>query len=164
VIVTDQSETFARPRIAAGALFLDAAGRVLLVKPTYKDHWDIPGGYATVGESPRAACTREIREELGLTIEPGPLLVVDWAPAEGEGDKILYIFGGAPLGEDELASITLDGDELSTWEFVVADAVAERTPIRLSRRIATAAAASQNGRTTYAEHGVDPAPAGRASI
>jgi len=34
----------ATPRVAAGVLFRDAQGRVLLVKPTYKDGWDIPGG------------------------------------------------------------------------------------------------------------------------
>lgn len=56
----------ARPRVAAGALFLDAAGRVLLVRPTYKRHWDITGGYVGPGESPRAACIREIHEELGI--------------------------------------------------------------------------------------------------
>ena len=29
---------------AAAALFTDAAGRVLLVKPNYRDHWSLPGG------------------------------------------------------------------------------------------------------------------------
>ncbi len=28
---------------AAAALFTDAAGRVLLVKPNYRDHWSLPG-------------------------------------------------------------------------------------------------------------------------
>ncbi len=45
----------ATPRVAAGVLFRDAAGRVLLVKPTYKDGWEIPGGYVERGESPHAA-------------------------------------------------------------------------------------------------------------
>ena len=58
----------ATPRVAAGALFSDESGRVLLVKPTYKKTWDIPGGYVEPGESPRAACIREIREELGLSV------------------------------------------------------------------------------------------------
>jgi 8-oxo-dGTP diphosphatase len=45
-------------------LFRDAAGRVLLVKPTYKNGWEIPGGYVDAGESPRAAAAREVKEEL----------------------------------------------------------------------------------------------------
>jgi 8-oxo-dGTP pyrophosphatase MutT (NUDIX family) len=46
----------AQPRIAAGALFHDTAGRVPLLRPTYKDFWDLPGGYVEPGESPYAAC------------------------------------------------------------------------------------------------------------
>ncbi len=34
----------AAPRVTAGALIRDAEGRILLVKPTYKDGWNIPGG------------------------------------------------------------------------------------------------------------------------
>ena len=33
-----------RKRVSAGALFRDAAGRILVVEPTYKDSWEIPGG------------------------------------------------------------------------------------------------------------------------
>ena len=70
--VSDPSETFATPRVAAGALFFDDAGRVLLVHPTYKDTWDIPGGYVERGESPAAACRRELQEELGLDRQAAP--------------------------------------------------------------------------------------------
>lgn len=56
----------ARPYAAAGVLFLDAAGRVLLVRPTYKPGWEGPGGAIEQGESPLAACRREVREELGI--------------------------------------------------------------------------------------------------
>jgi ADP-ribose pyrophosphatase YjhB (NUDIX family) len=42
----------ARPRVAAGLLIRDDTGRVLLVKPTHKDGWDIPGGYVEPGETP----------------------------------------------------------------------------------------------------------------
>ena len=30
--------------VAAGALITDPAGRILLVKPNYRDHWTLPGG------------------------------------------------------------------------------------------------------------------------
>jgi 8-oxo-dGTP diphosphatase len=42
----------ATPRIAAGALFSDEHDRVLLVQPSYKDMWEIPGGYVEPSESP----------------------------------------------------------------------------------------------------------------
>jgi ADP-ribose pyrophosphatase YjhB (NUDIX family) len=63
-------------------------------RPTYKDYWDIPGGYVEPGESPLGACRREIREELSIAPPiAGQPLVIDWAPADGEGDKILFITG-----------------------------------------------------------------------
>ena len=89
--MTDPAAKFATPRIAAGALFVDD-DRVLLVHKTYGNGWDIPGGYVDVGESPAAACRRELLEELGIDRQPQRLLVVDWAPNDGEGDKILYVF------------------------------------------------------------------------
>src|SRR5215472_6788580 len=69
---------------AAGALFTDGAGRVLLVKPNYRDHWSLPGGILEHGEPPHEACRREIGEELGLDITPGRLLVVGWAGLDGK--------------------------------------------------------------------------------
>jgi 8-oxo-dGTP diphosphatase len=64
----------AHPRVAAGALFCDDAGRVLLVKPTYKEGWDLPGGYVEPGETPTEACVREIKEELGSAVRSDPCL------------------------------------------------------------------------------------------
>jgi hypothetical protein len=41
--VADNPDDRSRPYVAAGALFFDYAGRVMLVRPIYKDFWDIPG-------------------------------------------------------------------------------------------------------------------------
>jgi 8-oxo-dGTP diphosphatase len=83
--------------MAAGVLIRDTDDNVLLVKPTYKDGWDIPGGYVEPGESPAQACSRELVEELGLRSPVGRLLVVDWAPHPDEGDKVLWIFDGGTM-------------------------------------------------------------------
>ncbi|WP_422773661.1 NUDIX domain-containing protein [Plantactinospora sp. WMMC1484] len=151
-----ETPPMAAPRIAAGALFFDDEGRVLLVKPHYKNHWDIPGGYVEPGESPRAACIREIREELGLTIAVGLMLVIDWAPASGEGDKILFIFDAGPLSNGERESITLSDGELTEWRFISVNVLHDYMPARLSRRVSTAVVARNAGRSVYAEHGIDP--------
>ncbi len=40
-----------------------------------------PCGYVDVGESPAAACQRELREEeFGIDRQPQRLLVMEWAP------------------------------------------------------------------------------------
>jgi 8-oxo-dGTP diphosphatase len=138
----------ATPRVAAGALIRDEEGRVLLVKPTYKEGWDIPGGYVEPGESPAAACRRELREELGLDRTVGRLLLVDWAPHPEEGDKILFVFDGGVL-HDGLQT-ELDGEEISEARLVAIGEIVALTPPRLARRISTAASMPADA---YAENG-----------
>ncbi len=62
---------------STGVLFRDAQGRVLLVEPSYKPNWEIPGGAVEADESPWATATRELIEELGWDRPLGRLLVVD---------------------------------------------------------------------------------------
>ncbi|WP_328768629.1 NUDIX hydrolase [Streptomyces sp. NBC_00286] len=149
----------AHPRVAAGALFFDQAGRVLMVEPSYKDYWDIPGGYVETGESPLQAAAREVREELGITPRLGRLLAVDWAPNRSEGDKILYLFEGSRLTPEDLARITLQPDELTSFAFLAPAEINERTIPRLARRIHAAIDARTAAAPVYLEHGQTPDPA-----
>lgn len=142
----------ATPRVAAGALFFDEDGNVLLVKPTYKEGWDIPGGYVEPGESPRAACRREIREELALDLEIGRLLVVDWAP-DSQGDKILFVFDGGELHRDDADRIELPREELSAVSFHNVADLGEVLIDRLCRRIINAASARRDEVFAYLENG-----------
>lgn len=147
--MTDPTESFATPRVAAGALFFNDQGHVLLVHPTYKDTWDIPGGYVERGESPAAACTREIAEELGLDRPVLGLLAVDWAPSKKEGDKLLFLFDCGPLGADE-AHIQLDPSELDRWQWAALDELDELVLDRIAKRIRSTA---ERRKGSYLEHG-----------
>lgn len=149
----------ARPRMAAGALFFDGAGRVLMVEPSYKDYWDIPGGYVETGESPLQACTREVVEELGISPAIGRLLAMDWAPSAGEGDKVLYLFDGGMLTPELVAGITLQPEELVSHRFFAPAQIEQHTIPRLARRIHAALTARANGTSAYLEHGrITPLP------
>ncbi|QDY11883.1 NUDIX hydrolase [Micromonospora sp. HM134] len=143
----------ATPRVAAGALFFDAEGRVLLVRPSYKDHWDIPGGYVEPGESPRTACIREIAEELSLTVEVGRMLIVDWAPTATEGDKLLFVFDAGSLSTRQEQAIRFADGELTEWRYVRPQDLEGYSPARLARRIQTAISARNGAPAAYAEHG-----------
>lgn len=147
--------SFATPRLAAGALFVDPEGRPLLVKPSYKPGWEIPGGYANIGESPLAACRREILEELGtsLPVAPQPL-VVDWAPAANEGDKILFIFDGGELSQHELDAMAFVDGEILEARFVETGLLDDFLPLRLANRLRLALDARRLGHCAYAEHGI----------
>ncbi|MBI1758778.1 MAG: NUDIX hydrolase [Actinobacteria bacterium] len=145
----------ARPRVAAGVLIRDPGGRVLLVKPTYKDGWDLPGGYVEPGETPTQACVREAAEELGLAITPGGLLVADWAPHPAEGDKILFVFDGGVLTPDDPQPVP-DGVEIAEARFWPPEEFHALTPARLTRRLHLAVTAVASGQPAYAEHGMAP--------
>ncbi len=143
----------ATARVAAGVIFTNSCGEILLVNPTYKNEWDIPGGYVEPHESPLAAALRETFEELGFHPQLGPLLVVDWAPHPTEGDKLLFIFDGGTLSDSQISLIQPDGHEMSEATFWPPTMVGRLTPDRLSRRIASGIAANRMGKTLYLEHG-----------
>jgi 8-oxo-dGTP pyrophosphatase MutT (NUDIX family) len=145
---------FATPRVAAGALFVDG-DRVLLVRKTYGNRWDIPGGYVDVGESPAAACEREVREELGIDRRVNRLLAVDWAPTDKEGDKLLWIFDCGSLGDDE-SRIELNDGEIDHWQWVPVDQLGDYTIPRLARRLLSTYSAHSDHGTLYLEHGEPP--------
>jgi ADP-ribose pyrophosphatase YjhB (NUDIX family) len=112
-------------RVAAGALFLDESGRILLVNPTYKPLWEIPGGMVEADEAPSAACRREILEEIGLTIVPEILLSIGYLQANaGRSDALRFIFWGGVLDAATSALITLQAAELSEYAFVTLDEAA----------------------------------------
>jgi 8-oxo-dGTP diphosphatase len=139
----------ATPRVAAGAIIRDPSGRILLVKPTYKEGWDIPGGYVEPGESPAAACRRELMEELRLDIPTGRLLLVDWAPAPNEGDKLLFVFDGGVLSD--ISRAVPDGAEIGEIRFVEPSEIESLMPARLVRRITSAI---REHADVYAENGL----------
>lgn len=69
-----------------GAIITDAAGRLLLVRRGHepgKGRWSIPGGHVEPGETDEQALAREVREETGLSVRPGPLVGTVRRPAPG---------------------------------------------------------------------------------
>ena len=54
-------------RVSIKCLIRDESGRVLVVKESGRDWWDLPGGGLDHGESVKTAIAREMREEVGMT-------------------------------------------------------------------------------------------------
>jgi len=129
----------ARKRVAADVLLRDSNGRILLVNPTYKPDWDLPGGMAEANEPPHVAATRELKEELGLAIVPRTLLVVDWVAPHGPwDDQIAFIFDAGTIGSAQAADLQPRDEELSELAFVAPGEAGTRLRNRLARRFRAA--------------------------
>ncbi|WP_159393574.1 NUDIX domain-containing protein [Streptomyces sp. TN58] len=118
------SHRASRPKAltAASVVFTAADGGILLVQPAYgrTDRWNLPGGGidSDLGEIPRAAARREVREELGLDLAPGRLLAVNWSHKPGRPARIRFLYDGGVLDAPTLARIRLDPTELLQWRTV----------------------------------------------
>jgi 8-oxo-dGTP diphosphatase len=129
---------------SAGALIFDRKGRLLILKPTYKSGWTIPGGVMEAdGETPWEACRREVREECGLDVRTGRLVCVDFRrPRPGRPGGIRFLFDCGAFGEAGLAAIVLQAEEISQYRLAKLPSALQllRGPIR--RRVSAASGAS----------------------
>jgi 8-oxo-dGTP diphosphatase len=135
--------------VAAAALITDPAGRVLLVKPNYRDHWSLPGGICEHGEPPHQGCAREVAEETGLERPVGGLLAIDWSqPYGADARPILhFVFDGGTL--DDGVAIVLQREELDDFRFTdPAEAAGYLAPFGV-RRVAAALAGRAGGAAVY---------------
>lgn len=145
-------------RMGSGALLRDPHDRILVVKPSYKELWEIPGGLIELGESPRSCCHRELGEELGLEILVGRLLVMDWLPpAPPLPDGWQFVYDGGVLDDTDAANIVLPQDELLEWRFVTLEELDNYLPPQLARRMRVAHECALAGTTADLEWGVRPA-------
>jgi 8-oxo-dGTP pyrophosphatase MutT (NUDIX family) len=131
---------FVIPRIPAssGALIGDGSGRMLILKPTYKAGWTVPGGQIEAdGESPWEACRREVFEETGLTVTSGKLVCVDFLhPKAKRAGGLRILFDCGTIAEEQKESIVLPPDEIGDYQWATRDEAVRLLSGPLGRRIA----------------------------
>ena len=134
---------------AAAALITDPSGRVLLVKPNYRERWSLPGGILEHGEPPHVGCMREVAEEVGLQVTVGPLLVVDWAPPDHERPRpfVYFVFDGGEISAD--TGIQVQEEELDGYRFTSADEFGSYLPDFMAARCEAAIRARKTGAAVY---------------
>ncbi|TCK20940.1 NUDIX domain-containing protein [Pseudonocardia endophytica] len=142
----------ARKRVAADVLIRDLRGRVLLVDPTYKEGWDLPGGMVEDNESPHDGARRELAEELRLDLTPGAPLVIEWVEAHGPwDDQIVFVFDGGTLTDEQISGITIGDDEIAAWRFVDPDELDVQLRSTIRHRVELSRRSLATGRTEYRE-------------
>ncbi len=126
--------TYLDPKLAV-TVVIEWDGRILLGKRAAWTRspgtWSFPAGFVERGEVVEAAAIREVAEETGLLIEPGPVLGVFSEPGETvillvypalsitgtarAGDDLTEIGWFSPTGFPELA-FPHDGAILRLWQ------------------------------------------------
>jgi 8-oxo-dGTP pyrophosphatase MutT (NUDIX family) len=129
--------------VSAGALIFDGTGLLLILKPTYKSGWTIPGGVMEAdGETPWEACQREVREECGIDVRHGQLVCMDFRhPRPGKPGGIRFLFHCGVIDDVRLAAIVIQPEEVSEYRLAALPEALSllRPPIRRRVRAATSA-------------------------
>ncbi|GGF40015.1 hypothetical protein GCM10011519_12090 [Marmoricola endophyticus] len=144
-----------RKRAIAQVLLRDPDDRVLLCQLTYKRDWDLPGGIVEVGESPQQAASREVKEELGLDVPPGELVLTDWMPPWGGwDDAVCLVFDGGVIEPGRLDTVVKQEREIRDVALCGPAQVRERAADFTARRVASALASIHAGSgAAYVEGG-----------
>ena len=147
-------DDYVLPRVpaSAGALLRDDDGRILILKPTYKSGWTVPGGQIEEdGESPWEGCRREVAEETGLDVTSGRLACVDFLhPRPGRPGGIRFLFDCGVVDAGRRGGLVLQIEEISEARWAPPDEAVHLLSGPVGRRVAQALAASG---TVYLESG-----------
>jgi len=147
-------EQLPHKRMSAGVLIRDVTGRVLLVEPSYKPSWEIPGGVVENDEAPWTTAARELHEEIGLSRPCGRLLVVDYVPAENDSlpERIGFVFDGGTIEPADVDGLVLGAELVSV---MLCSAIEMRNKVKplLADRLSAAIDAAASGLTVMCERG-----------
>jgi ADP-ribose pyrophosphatase YjhB (NUDIX family) len=144
---------FPTKRVTAGAVMRDSLGRLLIVKPSYRAGWLLPGGICEHDESPATTLDREVREELGINVRITGLLFVDYLCAHDVYDEsVHFLFACDSLSQAEIDLIQLPPSELLDFQFCSDELANDLLVPTLARRLRQLA----KGYPKYLENGVAP--------
>jgi 8-oxo-dGTP diphosphatase len=117
-----------RPFVGVGAVIVDEAARVLLVKRRFEPlagQWSLPGGGVDVGETLEACVVREMREETGLEVEVGPVIeVFDRIMHDAEG-RVQYHYVLVDYVCRPVGGVLMAASDVADAAWVEASALAE---------------------------------------
>ena len=142
-----------KKRIGTGVLFFNEKKELLIVKPTYKPYWSIPGGIVDNNESPRQACVREVKEELDLDINIDKLLCVDYIftfPKKYE--SLQFTFLGGKLNSKQIGNIKIPKKELEKYRFLEINKAIRLVSKHLAKRLPSCLKAMKENKTVYLEN------------
>ena len=138
---------YATPKIDVRGVVLDDRG-LLLVREGGETRWTLPGGWADVGETPRQAVEKEVREEAGLDVSALRVLAVYDRDFRGRTQWPAHVYklyvrcdvvGGEPRGDG------LETEEASFFAVEGLPELSPKTPAEHLRSVLAVAADPMRG-------------------
>lgn len=123
----------------------------MVLEPSYKSNWLVPGGVVEKTESPYEAAVRECKEEIGLPIEITAFLCADYKRGnEGIGDAVHFLFQGKLSKGSE---IRLDEKEIKQFYWMKPNEALAKFDHHLATRVSVGLRSIEEQRPFYCEEG-----------
>ena len=138
---------YATPKVDVRGVILDERG-LLLVREAGETRWTLPGGWADVGETPRQAVEKEVRQEAGLDVTAARVLAVYDRDFRGRTQWPAHVYklyvrcdarGGEPRGDG------LETEEAAFFAVHELPELSPKTPPEHLRSVVALAADSERG-------------------
>lgn len=129
------SRRFRNPRIRGAYIAVWSAGRLLLIRNSYRPGETLPAGGLKRGETHRQAARRELAEEVGIEVSEDRLEFVCEIEVQGRyGRDCAHFF---ELRFEHDPDVRIDRREVVWWEFCPAEELPDRPLIAMVRSYLT---------------------------
>jgi len=117
-------------RCASGVVCINPEGKMLAIKAVYKDFWSLPDGITEESESPEKGALRELREELGIVLQPEQVNFggVAYLPEKEAFLENLYFIFKAHVSSEIV--LTMDKEEVEAVAWLTPQEFRNRVPRR----------------------------------
>lgn len=141
---------------STAVIFFNQKNELLILKPTYREGWQVPGGVLEECESPLEGAQRETKEEIGIESENLSLVgVVHGRQLTETGEKydvVYFTFFGGILSEEKIKQIVLEEREISEYRFIMLDEALQLLHVGLRERVRLGMEAYRTNKIMYSEY------------
>ena len=111
-------QTLAKRHTSSEALIFNNKHQLLILKPSYKQGWSLPGGVTDTFESPYQTVVRECKEEINLDVTIIDLVLIDYKIETIDDEKFDSIQFSFIVKATNIDQIKVDNEEILDYKFV----------------------------------------------
>ncbi|HEX6258919.1 MAG TPA: NUDIX hydrolase [Candidatus Saccharimonadales bacterium] len=115
-----------KKKVAVKVILKSDKGNILLIKPDYKDTWQLPGGGVEEFEDPKVAAIRETEEETGIKLETADLRLID-SVFKTKEDYLFLLFECTKVLPQNV-DYSVEDEEIEEYKFIAPSEVTALLP------------------------------------